>query len=612
MSKGIDLWLDYETYYSDEYSLSKMIRTKYINDPDFKAHGCAFALNDSASFWVTGEDLPYFFDDVGPHLNSMCCHNGLFDHGITATHFYGRRVQLRDTMSMARVALSRRYPGMRLSLAKLAQYYFPDNPELWKFEGILANFKGVVNLNAEQEKEMARYAIQDNDVMRALFHEIIQEPVPWGIVLEDISLTLGMGCYTQLEMDTELAAAIHKKETDEKNEAVKSMNIERAELRSADKFANLLRQAGVEPPTKVSKTTGKVAYAFAAKDLDFMALGEHPDPRVRALFSLRVGEKSAQTMTRSAMFATLPRKLPIPLAIAAAHTGRHGGEEYNMQNLGRESPLRQCVKAPKGYKLVVGDLSGIELRINGWWCDERTLLDAWDIDPQYDVYSALGCRIYNRPITKADKEERFNSKTSELACQYGAGDDRIAEALKQKGVACDAAMAKLIKTTYRKTRTRIVARWKWLQDFALPAMAGIIAPVEMKGVRFEEGRALLPSGRSLYYPGLRVNEHGDWVYMFTKGYATFEKKIYGGALLENLIQAMSYDIFMFIMRLAAEYFRLYLAMAVHDEGVFVVPEAKVQWAVEVLTECYKCKPEWCTGVPTFGEFGTGDSYDQAK
>jgi len=611
MKKGIDLWLDYETYYSDEYSLNKMIRTKYINDPDFKAHGAAVALNDSASFWVTGDELPLFFADVGPHLDSMCCHNGLFDHGITATHFYDRRVQLRDTMSMARVALSRKFPGQRMSLAKLAQYYFPDNPELWKFEGILANFKGVVNLDPTQEKEMARYAVQDNEVMRQLYYKLLKEDVPWDIVLEDISLTLGMGCYTQLEMDVELAQAINVKETAEKEEAVKTMNITRAQLRSGEQYAELLRAEGIEPPTKLNPK-GKVIYAFAAKDLDFMALGEHPDPRVRALFALRVGEKSAQTMTRSAMFATLPRKLPIPLAVAAAHTGRHGGEEYNMQNLEKGTKLRECVRAPKGYKLVVGDLSGIELRINAWWCDEETLLGPWQIDPQYDVYSALGCRIYGRPITKADVDERFNSKTSELACQYGAGEERIMQALKQKKVNCDAAMAKLIKTTYRKTRTRIVARWKWLGDFAIPAMAGIIAPVEMKGVRFELGRAVLPSGRSLYYPGLRVNENGDWVYMFTKGYATFEKKLYGGALLENLIQAMSYDVFMFIMRLIAQYLKMYLAMAVHDEGVFVVLEEKVQWAKEMLHEFYRCKPEWCVGVPTFGEFGVGDTYAEAK
>lgn len=608
---GIHLWLDYETVYSDEYSLSKMIRTKYINDPDFKAHGAAVALNDSDSFWVTGDDLQYFFDDVGPYLESMCCHNGLFDHGITARYFWEKRTQLRDTYSMARVALSRRYPGMRLSLAKLAQYYFPDNPELWKFEGVLANFKGVVNLNPTQEKDMARYAVQDNEVMRQLFYKLMAEPVPWDIVLEDISLTLGMGCYTQLEMDVDLAKAIHKKETDEKNTAAAALCVSREDLRSANKFAQLLRDQGCEPPTKISKTTGEIAFAFAANDLDFMALSEHPNPNVRALHSLRVGEKSAQTMTRSAMFATLPRKLPIPLAVAAAHTGRHGGEEYNMQNLGRDSDLRKCVKAPKGCKIVVGDLAGIELRVNGWWCDEDTLMAAWAIDPEYDVYSALGTRIFGRPITKADKDERFAAKTSELSCQYGAGDERIAEALKQKGVPCDAAMAKSIKTAYRSTRTRIKARWKWLQDFALPAMAGIIAPVEMKGVRFEEGRALLPSGRSLYYPELRVNENGDWVYRFAKGFAVFDKKIYGGALLENLIQAMSYDVFMFIMRLAAQYVGC-LAMAVHDEGVFVMREEFVERHLVVLKEIYRCKPEWITGVPTFGEFGVGDTYSDAK
>lgn len=604
------LWLDYETYYDDDYSLSKMIRTEYLNDPRFKAYGCSFAIDDGDFFWVTGAELPAFFKDVGPHIDAMCCHNGLFDHGITGLFYMPERKFLMDTMSMAQVALARKNPGQRMSLAKLAQYYFPDRPEFWKFEGILENFKGVYNLG-NKEPVMAGYAIQDGVVMRELFKAILREDVPWHTMLEDINLTLAMGVYPQLEMDTELAAAINAKEVAAKEEAVISLNLDRAQLRSGEKFAALLRAEGVEPPLK-KNPKGELIYAFASKDLEFMELADHPNPRVRALQALRLGEKSAQTMTRSARWMTLPTKLPIPLKVAGAHTGRHGGDEYNMQNPEKAGDLRKCIRAPKGHKIIVGDLAGIELRVNAWWCDERTLLDAWEIDPEYDVYSALGTVIYNRTITKADKDERFNAKTSELASQFGAGHARIQLALRQKKVVCDDALAMLIKKSYRKLRTRVVARWAWLNDIAIPAMAGMTPPVEMKGVRFEEGRAILPSGRSLYYPELHVNEAGDWVYKTVKKYAVYFKKIYGGALLENLIQAMAYDIFMHQQRIAAKLMPKPIAMAVHDEGVFVVLETFVQQALVILKKVYQMKPNWFQGVPIFGEFDYADTYGEAK
>lgn len=604
------LWLDYETYYDDDYSLSKMIRTEYLNDPRFKAHGCSFAIDDGDFFWVTGADLPAFFKDVNPHIDAMCCHNGLFDHGITGLFYMPERKFLMDTMSMAQVALSRKNPGQRMSLAKLAQFYFPNNPEWWKFEGILENFKGVVNLGSK-EPIMAKYAIQDGVVMRELFKAIVREDVPWSFVLEDISLTLSMGVYTQLEMDTVLAAAINRREEDAKEAAVVELKIDRAHLRSGERFANLLRAQGVQPPLK-KNPKGELIYAFAAKDLDFMELADHPNPVVRALQALRIGEKSAQTMTRSARWAILPTKLPIPLKVAGAHTGRHGGDEYNMQNPEKAGDLRKCIRAPEGYKLVVGDLAGIELRVNAWWCGERTLLDAWEVDPGYDVYSALGSMIYGRTITKKDVDDRFNAKTAELACQFGAGDARIQLALRQKGVECSDELAKRIKNAYRSTRTKVRDRWRWLQDIAIPAMAGLAPAVEMNGVRFELGRAVLPSGRSIYYPELHVNEDGDWVYKAVKKFAIYWKKLYGGALLENLVQAMSYDVFMHQQRIAGRKLARPAAMFVHDEGVFVVLEQLVSSALKKLGEIYKMKPDWITGVPVFGEFGVGDDYKSAK
>lgn len=617
------LWKDYETYYDKDYSLKKMTRTMYLNDPRFKAHGCSFALDDSDPFWVTGSDLPAFWKDVRPHVKQMCCHNGLFDHGITAKFFMPDRVELRDTMSMAQVSLLRRFPGLRVSLAALANFLFPNDPAMHKFEGVLPEFEGVWQLSQAQEGRMASYANQDNLVMREIYRKIMRDygDNPWQRLLRDIHLTLSMGVWPVLEMNTDLAAAVYQTELAAKEKAVQDMQINRADLRSNNKFAALLLANGlteIEMPTKLNKK-GDVTYAFAAKDTDFVRLADHPVANIRALYELRIGEKSSQVMNRSYVFSQLPSPVPVPLEVGAAHTGRHGGMEYNLQNLKRESDLRRCIRAANGYKMVVGDAKQIELRVNAWFCDETTLIDLWNIDPEYDVYSDLATVIYGRTITKANKDERFNGKTGELACQYGAGEERIAAALETATppVPREEArrLAPIIKKAYRSRRTRIVGMWKWLNDTAIKALAGMIPPVERKGVRFEKDRAILPSGRSLWYNDLRVNEKGDWVYKFIEKKGgkniVFEKKIYGGALLENLIQAMSYDIFMFQMDLADRYVA-HPVMAVHDEGVFVVLADRVAQAIADLGVIYQCAPEWFRGVPILGEFNYGDTYHDAK
>ena len=613
----LDLWIDYETYYDDLYSLKKMTRTAYLNDPRFKVHGASVALDNESPIWIRGEDLPLFFRDVEPHVTSMFCHNGLFDHGITAKFYMALRKFLGDTMSMAQVAVMRKYPGLRMSLDALAMHYFPDDPTMHKLHGVLEDFKGVVTLTDAQHGRMGGYANQDNHVMRELFKRLLREDVPWHTVLQDIDLTLAMGVYPALAMDTELAGAVYRSEMEAKERAVQELNVDRASLRSNNKFAELLLMHGLRPeemPLKRNKK-GDLAFAFAAKDVNFMALAEHENEKVRILYELRTGEKSAQVMNRSFVFSQLPSPVPVPLVVSAAHTGRHGGTEYNLQNLKRGSKLRECIRAANGYKLVVGDAKQIELRGNAWFCGEETLISAFN--EGRDIYCELASVIYGRTITKADEDERFNGKTGELACQYQAGEERIQGALEQAGIPKEEAkrLAPIIKKAYRSKRTKIVKMWKWLQEVAIPAMAGHTFPVEHRGVRFEQGRAKLPSGRSLYYPELHVNDQGEWVYKFVdkKGgrNVVYWKKIYGGALLENLIQAMCYDIFMHQLRIANSCGYV-PRMAVHDEGVFMVPTAQVELAKHALGQIYQMAPDWFAGVPILGEFGVGDTYLEAK
>lgn len=608
------LFIDYETYYDDLFSLSRkdITTVEYVRDPRFKVHGAAVSLDGAQDTWVTGRDLPDYFASVRGKYSSMCCFNGPFDHAITALYYDPEEHFLLDPMSMAKAVFSAQIPDMRFSLDKLARFAFPDRPDLWKMEEVLAMTKGVRDLPPWMENQLGIYACQDNKVQRELFRWLLGWDYPWATGLVDLHLTLAMGVYPVLRMNQLKAAGIHDAEVKAKDAAVAALQVDRKDLRSGDKFAALLEDAGAVVPYK-ENDKGELIYAFAKSDPGMKELLEHSNPRVQALAEARIGEKSSQRESRSAKFARAPNPLPIPLAFAAAHTGRHGGTDgYNFQNLERGGALRGCITAGKGYKILVHDLAQIELRMSAWWCGEQWLLNL--LDAGGDPYCRLATLIYGRTITEADEDERYVGKQGELSCGYQAGDERVLGMLKAKGVTwATPALAKKVKTSFRNSHLAIVGTWEWLQKKALPVVAGYGEPFEYKGVWFEQGSVRLPSGRRLWYPDLHVNEHGDWVYRVSKSRNNGAewKKIFGGAFLENIVQALSYDVFMFHAREAyAQGQRL--AMAVHDEMVFRVPEETVAEVSKLIGRIQTMAPAWCAGVPLKGKGSYGDTYLEAK
>jgi DNA polymerase len=197
---------------------------------------------------------------------------------------------------------------------------------------------------------------------------------------------------------------------------------EETQLRSNPQFADLLKEFGVEPPMKVSPTTGKETYAFAKTDEEFRALLEHENDYVQALVAARLGVRSTIEETRTERFMAIADRgpLPIPLRYYAAHTGRWGGDEkINMQNLPRGSALKKAICAPEGYVFIDCDLSQIEARTLAWLAEQGDLVDAFTRGD--DVYSIMASNIYYKPVDQITKEERFVGKTTILGAGYGMG-----------------------------------------------------------------------------------------------------------------------------------------------------------------------------------------------
>src|SRR5208282_4955908 len=178
---------------------------------------------------------------------------------------------------------------------------------------------------------------------------------------------------------------------------------------------------------KTSPTTGEPTHAFAKTDAAWKDFVEEnaEDELVAALCAARTGIKSTLEETRTTRLLGMGRiskVLRVPLLHYAAHTGRYGGtEKINLQNLPQphKSRIRFALRAPAGHVVLGADLSQIEARLCCWLAGEQSLISSFASG--VDVYSSFGSRLYGRPITRADKRERFLAKTAVLGLQYGMG-----------------------------------------------------------------------------------------------------------------------------------------------------------------------------------------------
>jgi DNA polymerase len=375
---------------------------------------------------------------------------------------------------------------------------------------------------------------------------------------------------------------------------------------------------GVEPPKKVSLRTEKETFAFGKTDPEFKALLEHPDPRVQAVVSARLGIKSTLEETRTESFIGIAKrgKLPIMLNYWGAHTGRaSGGDKMNLQNLPRGGALRRSIKAPKGHKIVACDSSQIEARVVAMLANERKLL--WAFSQGEDIYSQFASDVYGRTITKENKVERFVGKTCILGLGYGMGHEKFRATLKQGmgGMALDISEdeARRIVRLYRSKFDQIADLWMHAGK-CLESMSRGFAD-SFRILMCDADGVYLPNNTMIRYANLR-READQYVYDGRYG----PVKIYGGKFVENVTQALA-KIVVFDQMARIEQLlrpmdtpeqRHRVVLTVHDEVVCVVPEDKAEWVLEMMEEQMKRSPSWAKDLPISCEGGVGDSYGDAK
>jgi DNA polymerase I-like protein with 3'-5' exonuclease and polymerase domains len=643
--------VDFETRWdSKEYTLKKLTTEQYIRDPRFKAFGMCYKFyGEEKTRWIPHHKLQAFISAVDWSTTAVLAHNAQFDVAILSWVYGAKPCFIFDSLSMARAT---RGIEVGNSLAKLAEEFgLPAKGQA------IHSTSGLVELTPEIEKELADYCAHDTFLCEEIFKRLI-EGYP-AKELRLIDLTLKMFTNPTLELDQEMLREAIEEESRKRTELLNRLGIEESTLASNDKFAAVLSGMGLEPPTKISKTTGKRAYALAKNDALFQALLNSDNEDVALLCEARLAVKSTLERTRAQRFLDISQRgrLPVPLNYYGAHTGRWSaskGSGLNLQNLKRGSFLRKSIMAPAGQMLVVCDLSQIEPRVLAWLCDYTELLEIFRSGQ--DAYSQFGAQMFGVPgMTKESHPAlRQSAKSALLGCGYGLGWASFAAQLltgflgapptrydkgfaKQLGVSAEylnkfmsweenlnkmneiphtctaqellihCVSTKLIIDKYRNAAQPVKAFWEMCDALIVRSLSEG-RRFEHKGLTFEKEKIILPSGLALKYPRLSGKPDPKGRVQWT--YGEHEKKLYGGALTENIVQAVARCVMTDgMLRIQKRY---PCVLTVHDEVVVEVPEGEAEQAREWIHAQMVVEPKYMPGIPLAAESDVAKRYGDAK
>lgn len=622
----LDWWfVDAETFYSADYTLRTLDIPSYILDPRFEMQclGTIHGFGNDRKL-IDGPDVPSFLHSL-PDNVAMVSHNALFDMSILSWRYGYTPRLIVDTLAMARTLLA--HLLRRLSLKSVAEHFG------WVKGEVLNMVKGMARADIMAcglWDPFTDYCLNDAWLCQQIFLKLIPLLPPEELILHDIIARCAVQPSFRINPDI-LAASLSEVQYNKQILFMKAMFAgltDKSELMSNPKFAALLQTLDVDPPRQISKTTGLMAYSFSRSNPEFLKLLDHEDLRVSTLVEARLSFKSTLEETRTQRMLNIASLnfphhggnqgvMPIPLIVGAAHTHRLGGGwKLNPQNWGRQSKIRQALEAEPGHTIVTADSRQIEARKNAWFCGQDDLVAAFALDR--DVYAEFASEIYGYPVNKNDHPRpRFVGKTGILQLGYQAWWPRFQASCwllsfngEDEPVTLTDEEARKVVTGYRRKYYRIANMWKWL-PLRFGSLTGAEPPFDYMCIRFEKGRIVGPNGLCLYYENLRFDGDGNWWF----DYGGIPHKIYGGKMLENIIQFLSRCCTMQAgvrLKKPLDTYSTRMVHSSHDELVYMVPDRYVEPVKELIRIEMVRTPVWAPGLPLAVDIGSGQSYGEAK
>lgn len=268
-------------------------------------------------------------------------------------------------------------------------------------------------------------------------------------------------------------------------------------------------------------------------------------------------------------------------AQAVAVTGRLSSNDPNLQNIPIRTPegrrIREAFIAPPGHVIASADYSQIELRIMAHISEDEALLRAFR--EKMDVHRATAAEVFGLPPEEVSSEQRRYAKVINFGLIYGMSSFGLARNL---GIDTKAAASYIDRYFQRYPGVK-----HYMDETRLSAKS--------------RGYVETVFGRRLYLPEIN-SPNGP-----RRGGAE-------RAAINAPMQGTAADLIKLSMVKIQDVLDergggTKMIMQVHDELVFEVPEAEVEW---VRTEI----PRLMAGVaelkvPLLAEIGVGPNWDQA-
>lgn len=268
-------------------------------------------------------------------------------------------------------------------------------------------------------------------------------------------------------------------------------------------------------------------------------------------------------------------------AQAVAVTGRLSSNDPNLQNIPIRTPegrrVREAFVAPAGSVIASADYSQIELRIMAHISGDESLLRAFT--EGIDVHRATAAEVFGSTPDQVSSEQRRYAKVINFGLIYGMSSFGLAKNL---GIETKAAASYI---------ERYFARYPGVKAYM----------DETKALAKEQGYVETVFGRRLYLPEIN-SPNGP-----RRGGAE-------RAAINAPMQGTAADLIKLSMVkvqnvLDEEKRATKMIMQVHDELVFEVPEAEVEWVRAEI-------PRLMAGVaalkvPLLAEIGIGPNWDKA-
>lgn len=600
-------FLDFET--RSKADLRKVGADNYARDPSTEVISIAYAIDDGDVRHIQGKKFSNW-----PTACVYVAHNIEFEQAILCHQYHQAPSEWLDTMALA-AAMS-----LPLSLKELAEFFGyakGDTRAVKKLSRPRRPSKDNADEFWERDtkpddyEELDEYNRNDVEVMRLCLKKMSlltqREKRIWNLTrsMNERGVQVDMPALS-------IAVPLLASERDVLNAKLSASTgcSPRSPVKLASYFGlpNVKRET-VEralssprlPPQKRSLLEMRLVLGKSSVGkLEALRQRTSPDGLLRGSLVYGGAQRTGRWSSRGVQLQNLPRGLGILTddAFEFLKAGQLTGTPKLMPEM-----IRGFLLGP----FIVGDFSQIEARILAWLAGDEKQTQQWANG--HDLYRSMAARIYNKPEGEVTLDERYIGKRIILGCGYGMGGkvrdgkpSKFQTTLASEHIHVSPQFAELAVTVYRTVYPSVVQLWYGVERLFRQALCSGGRRTHPRGLAFERATVrgvryllvTLPSGRRLYYAQPSCDVLGQLTAFAARrdfGRGPGIVKLYGGKLVENIVQAIARDV-MADRMLALDEKKFALVLTVHDEVV-----SKDDGRMDEFKQTMRQTPKWAQGLP---------------